>query len=405
MMTVSSSPASGSSTRPRLPLAVYVLGAGAFLVGTSELLVAGLLPQVARDFDIGIPQAGSMITVFAIGSIIGPPVTILFTLRLPRRMILALSLVVFALGQVVVALSTDLTLTLVARFVAAVVTGAFWALAAVVAADIAGPGARSRAIGLVVAGGTIANVVGVPLGSVAGQLAGWREPFWALAAVAALAALGVTRLVPHTSHGADGPPRIRTELAVLRSGRLWLVLLTCAFVTGGTLSIYSYIAPLLTLRAGLPESALPLAFLGFGVCSVIGTVTAGRLGDHHPFATIAIAAAISLAIIVTMGVTSNLPIPTLALFGLLGLTGASINPVLMALALRFGHAGPTLASSLGPSAFNVGIAACTGITAAAFDTALGTLAPIAVGAVGAALVLLLAIGMAAVAHRPEPAGA
>ena len=148
-MAATSPTTSMPSSRVRLPLAVYVLGAGAFLVGTSELLVAGLLPQVARDFSVGIPQAGLMITVFAVGSIIGPPVTILFTLRLPRRVTLACALGIFALAQVVVALSTDLTATLVARFVAGVVTGAFWALAAVVAADLAGPGARSRAIGLV----------------------------------------------------------------------------------------------------------------------------------------------------------------------------------------------------------------------------------------------------------------
>ena len=192
---------------------------------------------------------------------------------------------------------------------------------------------------------------------------------------------------------------------MLRSGLLWLVLLTCAFVTGGTLSIYSYIAPLLTLRTGLPESAVPLALVGFGVCSVIGTLIAGRLGDHHPFRTIAMAAAISLIIIVSMGLTSLLPVPTVALFALLGFTGCSINPVLMALAIRFGHAGPSLASSLAPSAFNVGIAFCTGITAAAFDTRMGTLAPIVVGAVSAALVLGLAISIAAVARRrPDAAG-
>ena len=397
-MAATSPTTSMPSSQTRLPLAVYVLGAGAFLVGTSELLVAGLLPQIARDFNTAIPRAGLMITVFAVGSIIGPPVTILLTLRLPRRLTLSLALGVFALAQVVVALSTNLTATLVARFAAGVVTGAFWALAAVVAADLAGPGARSRAIGLVVAGGTIANVVGVPLGSFAGQLLGWRGPFWALAAVAILAAAAITRLIPHTSSGADRPT-IRTELAVLRSGLLWLVLLTCAFVTGGTLSIYSYIAPLLTLRTGLPESAVPLALVGFGVCSVIGTLIAGRLGDHHPFLTVAAAATISLAIIVSMGLTSTLPVPTVALFALLGLTGCSINPVLMALAIRFGQAGRTLASSLAPSAFNLGIAVCTGITAAAFDTRLGTLAPIVVGAAGAALVLLLAISIAAVARR------
>jgi predicted MFS family arabinose efflux permease len=149
---------------------------------------------------------------------------------------------------------------------------------------------------------------------------------------------------------------------------------------------------------------VPLALLGFGVCSVIGTVIAGRLGDHRPFLTIAMAAMISVTIIVSMGLTSKLPVPTVALFALLGLTGASVNPVLMALARHFGHAGPTLASSLAPSAFNLGIAVCTGITAAAFDSRLGTLAPIAVGAISAALVLLLAISMAAVAHRrPEAA--
>ncbi|MFD5483280.1 MFS transporter [Streptomyces hawaiiensis] len=180
----------------RLPLVVYVLALGTFLMGTTEFVVAGLLPEIASDVQVGVAQAGLLITVFAVGMIVGAPLMAMLTLRLPQRLTLILALGVFAAGHVVVALGSSFGLLLAARFLTALATGAFWAVANVVAARAAGPAASSRALGVVGAGAMLANVVGVPLGAFAGQLLGWRGPFWALAVFGTAAMALIARQVP-----------------------------------------------------------------------------------------------------------------------------------------------------------------------------------------------------------------
>jgi len=395
-----SKPAEAGSTapRPHLPLVVWVVAAGTFLMATSEFLVAGVLPEVAHDFQVDVGSAGLAITVFAIGMVIGSPTMVLLTLRLPRRATLVLLLAVFAAGHVVAALSTVFAVLLVARFVTALATGAFWAIAGQVAADAAGAGARSRALGIVGAGGMLANVVGVPLGSLAGQISGWRGPVWMLAALTVLAALAVARFVPHARGNKD--LSIRSEFVALRSGRLWLVLLTCSFVTGGVLSLYSYVSPLLTDRTGLPETAVPLSLVLFGLASLIGTVAAGRLGDVHPYRVLLGGASVTTLALVGLSLTSASAAPTLILFTVIGLTGLSINPILGFLAMQFGGSAPTLANALTPSAFNVGTALGTGVTASLFSTALGDFSPVLVGLAGSALVLVGTIALTLL-HRGQ----
>jgi predicted MFS family arabinose efflux permease len=397
-VTFAPRPSTHAPTRARLPLVTYVLAAGTFLMGTSEFIVAGLLPEVAHDFSVGVAQAGLAITTFAVGMVVGPPLMVLLTLRLPRRTTLILALAVFAVGHVLAALTGVFWVLLAARFLTAVATGAFWAVASLVASDAAGSAGSTRALGVIQSGGMLANVLGVPLGAFAGQLIGWRGPFWALAVLTGVAAIAVARLVPH-DHPAKSVPTVRNELGALRSGRLWLVLLTCAFVTGGVLSVFSYISPLLTDRTGLPGSAVPAVLLLFGVASLVGALVGGHLGDAHPYRTALAMAAITLGAVVALGATSTAPVPTVVLFTVLGLTGLSANPILISLAIRYGGSAPTLASALTPSAFNLGTAVGTGITAAALGGQLGTLAPTAVGTVGAALVLLSVAALALIGRR------
>jgi DHA1 family inner membrane transport protein len=198
-----------------------------------------LLPEIAGDLQVSVARTGLLITVFAMGMIIGVPLMSMLTRRMPERLTLMLALVVFAAGHVIVALGSSFALLLAARFLTALATGAFWAVANVVAARAAGPAAGSRALGLVGAGAMLANVIGVPIGAFAGQLIGWRGPFWALAVLAVAAVVLVARIVPHDE---PGHRRVQSgsELTSLRSGRLWLGLAACATTTGGVLAAYSY---------------------------------------------------------------------------------------------------------------------------------------------------------------------
>ncbi|WP_454809368.1 MFS transporter [Paenarthrobacter nitroguajacolicus] len=374
-----------SSTKTRrLPLVTYVLAAGVFLMGTTEFIVAGILPEIAGDLGVSVASAGLMITVFAVGMIVGTPTMSILTLKLPRRLTLSLALVVFAVGHVVVALTSDFTLILVARFVTALATGAFWAVAAVVGAKAAGAASASRALGVVLGGGMLANVVGVPLGAFAGQVIGWRGPFWALAVLALAAAVVVYRLVPASPE--TGPtPSVRAELASMRDARVWLVLAGCAIVCGSSLAAYSFISPLLTENTGLSASVVPLVLVAYGVGAFIGSNLGGHFGAHHPYPALFISAGMTFLVLGALSLFSHFAVMTVVLIFLLGLFGMATNPILIGKAVGYAGHAPTLASALSTSAFNLGTAVGSWIAGYALESALGSTGPVLVGTGIAAL--------------------
>ncbi|WP_086844292.1 MFS transporter [Amycolatopsis kentuckyensis] len=385
----------------KLPAVVWVLAAGTFLLGTTEFVIAGLLPELAGDLGVSVSQAGLLITAFAVGMIIGSPTMALATLRLPQRRTLVLALAVFSLGHVVAALSGSFVIVLAARVVTALATGAFWSVGFVVATTAAGPRDSTRAVGVMMGGLTLANVVGVPIGAFAGQITGWRGPFWALAALSAVAAVVVSRFIP------DGEQQtavsVRAELRALRQGRLWLALAAAMLIMGGVLAAYSYLTPLLTERAGIPAGVVPLALIAFGAGALGGTTAGGRLGDRHPMAITITAAAVTAATLFLMIPLSANPAAAVFLVFLMALAGFTVNPVVTALAVRYAGDAPTLTSALSTSAFNTGIAAGTAIAGTALDT-LGVTGPPLVGAAIAALTLLPLAVLAARTRGTKPAG-
>jgi predicted MFS family arabinose efflux permease len=391
-------PAGDGAASGRLPFVVYVLAVGTFLMLTTEFVVAGLLPEIAGDLHVSLARAGLVITVFAVGMIVGSPTMALLTRRMPRRVTLMLALAVFAAGHVVVALGSSFPVLLAARFGTAWATGAFWAVASVVATRAAGPAAGARALGLVGAGGMLANVVGVPIGAFAGQFAGWRGPFWALALCALVAVGLVARHVPHEGRADEQAVPLRSELAALGSGPLWLVLAACATTTGGVLSVYSYISPLLTDRTGIGINLVPLVLVGFGVASLMGTVLGGRLGDIRPHATAVVVPAVTTLVLLAVCLLSTQTVPTVTLVVLLGLFGLSANPVLSSLAVRYAGVAPTLGVAMSVSAYNVGTAVGSGIAGATLSSGLGATGPVVVGTVIATLTLIPSVAIA-LQHR------
>ncbi|MCX5535120.1 MFS transporter [Streptomyces sp. NBC_00006] len=390
MTTVTSPPTPApapTSSRTRLPLVIYLLAAGTFLMGTTEFVVAGLLPEIARDLDITVAGAGLMITVFAIGMIVGTPLMAVLTLKLPRRLTLSLALLVFAVGHVIVALTSNYAVVLGARFLTALATGAFWAVAAVVAAKAAGPAASSRALGIVLGGGMLANVLGVPLGAFAGQTVGWRGPFWALALLAALGALVVYRQV--APDPTSGPlPSVRAELSSLRDVRVWLTLACCAIVCGSSLAAYSFISPLLVTNTGLATTAVPLVLVAYGIGALIGSYLGGRVGSHRPYQLLFTSAGMTFLVLGALALFSHHLVVTVVLVALLGLFGMSTNPVLIGKAVGYAGQAPTLASALSTSAFNFGTAVGSWIAGFALESALGATGPVVVGTAISALYFL-----------------
>ncbi|WP_406006293.1 MFS transporter [Streptomyces sp. NBC_00637] len=385
-------PSASGTTPGKLPFVVWVLAAGTFLMGTTEFVVAGLLPELAGDLGVSVSHAGLLITAFAIGMIIGAPTMGMATLRLPQRRTLILALSVFCLGHLVAALSTSFTVVLLARVVTALATGAFWSVGFVVATRAAGPRDATRATGVMIGGLTLANVVGVPIGSFAGRFTGWRGPFWALAVLSGLAAVFIGRFIPAREQRAE--VSLRAEVRALRQGRLWLALGAATLIMGGVLATYTYVTPLLTDRAGIPAGAVPLVLIAFGVGALGGTTTGGRLGDRRPMVTTITAAAATALVLFLLIPLSGNPVTATVLVFLMGLTGFTVNPVVTALAMRFAGDAPTLTSALTTSAFNTGIAAGSLIAGTALDSSLGLTGPPLAGTVIAALTLLPLIALA-----------
>jgi DHA1 family inner membrane transport protein len=386
----------GPAGKVKLPPVVWLLGAVAFIMGTSEFIVSGLLPQISGALGVSVSSAGALITAFAVGMMIGAPVMSVATQRLPRRSALVAALLVFAAGHVVGALSPNLTLALVGRFAAALGNGTFWAVGAVVATAAAGPAASTRAMGVMVGGITLANIVGVPLGTAAGQLGGWQAPFWVLAALAAVAAAVIGRRIPADTTRAD--TSLRAETAALRYPRLWLVYLAIALIQAGIMSAYSYVAPLLTDRAHLATALVPLALLGYGVGALAGTTAGGRLGDRRPYGTLIPATALTTALLGAITLWATNSVVAVALVVLLGAAGFTNNPIVVGEVVRIAGAGRSLPMALATSAFQVGIATGSWLGGLALTSGLGLKGPSLTGFVFA-LTALLPLGLLAASHR------
>lgn len=392
--------------RQRLPLVVPLLTLGTFLMITTEYIVAGLLQEIASDLGVGIAQVGLLITTFAVGMIVGSPAMALATLRLPQRTTLVLALLVFAAGHVVAALSGGFTLVLIARFLTALAAGAFWSVASVVATTAAGPERSSRALGVMMSGVGLATVAGVPLGAFAGQVLSWRGTFWALAALALIAAPVIAKFTPPAED--RGTVSVRAEVRAVVSGRMAILVVATVLATGGYMTVFSYLSPLATERAGVPEWGVPLVFIVFGAGAIVGTNLAGRSADRRPLATFITATAGTVVVMALLVPLSTNAAALCVLMFLLGVAGMGIPPVGTGLAVRFASAAPTLGAAIAVSAFNGGTAIGTWSGGIALASPLGILGPLTV-AIALALLGLVTLGVMARARvvrettvRPVP---
>lgn len=336
-----------------MPIAVYILGLCIFALGTTEFMISGLLPRIAADLAVSIPDAGLLVSAFAFGMLAGAPAMAVLTLRLPPRVTLLGALAVFVAGQVLGALAPTYGTLMVARVVTAVATGAFWAVGGVVATRLVPAHRRARALAVMVGGLTVANVIGVPLGTVVGELLGWRAGFWAVAGLAAVGFAGVAVFVPWVS-GTGARPDLRAELRAFAGPRIWVALGMTAVASAAIFGVYSYLSPLLTGVAGLPPGFVPVALTVFGAGSVLGVVVGGRVADAHPFATLYWGVGGLVAALALLGVLAGLPWAAIALAGAFGVCGFVINPVLNGRVIGLAGAAPTLAASASVSAFNTG---------------------------------------------------
>jgi DHA1 family inner membrane transport protein len=265
--------------------AILALAAGGFAIGTTEFVTMGVLPQVAEGVDVSIPKAGHVISAYALGVVVGAPILAFFGARLPRRGLLIALMAAYGAFNLLSAAASSYGLLFAARFLDGLPHGAYFGVASLVAASLATPERRGRAVASVMLGLSFANVAGVPAATWLGQTLGWRASYVAAALVSFVAAALVAVLIPSCPGNAEATGRREVSL-FFRNGQAWLVLLAGAIGFGGLFAVYSYIAPIVTDVGGLQQSAVPVFVLGFGLGMVVGTWLAGELARWSVFGSL-----------------------------------------------------------------------------------------------------------------------
>ncbi|WP_130798965.1 Cmx/CmrA family chloramphenicol efflux MFS transporter [Streptomyces otsuchiensis] len=383
-----------------MPLVIYVLGLAVFAQGTSEFMLAGLVPDIAEDLGISIPAAGSLTTAFAVGMIVGAPLMAAVSRRWPRRRALLAFLLTFVATHVVAALTSEFAVLLAARTVGALANAGFLAVALSTAIGVAGPQRTGRATAVLLGGVTVACVAGVPGGAALGQLWGWRSAFWAVALISLPAVAAVAHSVP-SGRGETGqrPVAVRAELRALRTPSLARSLGLCALSSGAMFCTFTYLAPLLTGTSGLDASRVPLVLGLFGLGACAGTAVGGRYADRRPGRfpfTVALALGAGWT---ALALLATEPVAVLVLVTVQGALSFATGTVLMATVLGQAGDAPTLGGGFATAAFNVGAALGPALGGLVIGAGLGYRAPVWVSA----LLTALACAAAALSSRPSPA--
>ncbi len=370
-----------------MPLPLIALAIASFGIGTTEFIIMGLLPDLSRDLGVSIPSAGMLVTGYALGVTFGAPLVALAMARLPRKTALLVLLGVFIAGNLLCAEAPTYTLLMLARILTALCHGAFFGIGAVVATGLVGPRQRSRAIALMFAGLTLANIFGVPLGTALGQAAGWRAAFWAIVPIGVVAAIAVAVLLPRQSDAA--PVRLLREFGVLRRPQVLLAMSMSVLASASLFSVFTYITPLLENVTGLSPRHVTFVLLLFGVGITIGNLVGGRLADWRQMPALIGIFCVYTLIGGSLAYASHSTMPAIVAVLLWGAVSFSPGAALQTRVVDHAFEAPNLASTLNQSAFNLGNAmgAWAGGIALSAGAAYDSLPWLAAGFAGSALAL------------------
>ncbi|MFE0254203.1 Cmx/CmrA family chloramphenicol efflux MFS transporter [Streptomyces sp. NPDC059010] len=375
-----------------MPLPLYLLALAVCAMGTSEFMLAGLLPDIASDLDVTVATAGVLTSAFAIGMIVGAPLVAALARNWPRRPVLLGFVLVFAAAHAVGAVTTRFPLLFATRVVAAVANAGFLAVALTAAAALVSPDRKGRALAVLLSGTTVATIAGVPGGSVLGTALGWRATFWAVAVLCLPAALGILKGIP-AGRGEDqatGRPALPVELAQLARPRLLLVMLLGALVNAATFGSLTFLAPVVTDSAGLGELWISVALVLFGAGSFVGVTTAGRLSDRSPGPVIAVGGPLLLIGWPALAMLANEPVALFILVFVQGALSFALGSTLITRVLYEAAGAPTMAGSYATAALNMGAAVGPGVAAATLGTEVGVLGPLWTSGLLVAVALLIA---------------
>ncbi|MDF3304866.1 MFS transporter [Rhodococcus sp. T2V] len=395
------------SLRPRIPSpsrrgAMLALALGGFGIGTTEFASMGLLPAMASATGVSEPVAGHFVSAYALGVVVGAPVIAALAARVERRTLLIALMGTFVIGNLATALAPGYETLIAARFLAGLPHGAYFGVAALVAAHLAEPGKRAKAVATVMMGLSVANVIGVPATAFFGQILGWRSAFAFVVLIGIVTLVALARLVPPLAGVHVSNPV--AELGALRRGQVWMTLIFATVGFGGSFAVYTYISSTLTDVSGLPHSMVPVALMLFGSGMILGNVVGGRVADNAVVPGLFGCMIALICVLALFVVAARNPVTALIVLFFIGMAVTSIFPAVQARLMDAAGDAKTLASTLIHGAFNLANAGGAWIGGVVIAAGYGYTAPAAVGALlGVAGLIVLAIAVLLDRRRrPEP---
>lgn len=383
------------------PVPVLALTMCAFCIGTAEFVVMGLLPDIARDLSVSIPLAGQVVTAYALGVVLGAPILAAATARLPRKLVLLLMVGVFIVGNFASAIAPNYVFLILARVLAAFAHGTMFGVGAVVAAGMVRPERQASAIGLMFLGLTLANILGVPLGTLVGQTFGWRATFGVITALGFVALVPVYFLVPDIATKASAG--MRHELSVLRRGDVWLAIATTVLASAAVFTLFTYIVPLLQEFTGFTPSNITLILFMIGIALTVGITLGGRFSDRgamRAMITMLTVLALSLAV---LPLVIHGKVATLIVVFIWAMAAFGLVPGLQSRVVDKARDAPNIASTLNIAGFNLGNAGGAFLGGIVIDQGLGLISVPVAGAIVAALGIAAAT-LGALRDRRRPDG-
>ncbi|MEK3824682.1 MULTISPECIES: MFS transporter [Paenibacillus] len=353
--STSTSQTTTSGKRKPFPLSLLCLTIGAFAIGMTEFIIMGLLPNVATDLNVSIPQAGQLITGYALGVAVGAPILTVFTHKIPQKKLLVLLMCIFIIGNALSVIAPTYGLLISARILTAFAHGTFLGVGSIMATKLVTPDRRAGAVSVVLAGLTIANIIGVPFGTFIGQQLGWRSSFGAITILGIVSLLGIIRFIPVIPQGT--PANLGQQFRNLIRPQVLLVLLIGAMGCGSLFAVFTYITPMLVDISGFAEQSVTwiLVLFGFGV--TLGNMVGGRLADWKLMPSLIVNFGILAVLLAALTLTLHNPVLAVITIFFWGVAAFGIMPGLQLRIMNMTREAPLLATTSSHSAFNLGNAA------------------------------------------------
>ena len=389
---------SGAVRRALLALAV-----GGFAIGTGEFVMMGLLPQVASDLDVSIPRAGELISVYALGVVVGAPLLTAASVRFPRKTVLLVLMSWFAAANLLSAIAPTFGLVMLARFASGLPHGAFFGAGAVVAGRLVERSRANSAMAVMFAGLTVANIVGVPLTTILGQHTGWRAVYAIVGLIGILAVAAIAFAVPgeKKSAGSESAAQVSIvhELRAFAKPEVWLVLGIAMLGGGGLFATFSYITPMMTNVTHYADSSITWLLVLFGLGMTVGNLAGARLSDRFPARTLLWSLVAEIVVAVGfLGADHNKISAAIGIF-LFPLTALAGLPTLQGRIIALAGGAPNLAAASIQAAFNIANSIGASLAGLAISAGYGYNSPNIVAAVLVTIGLALAIAATFVERR------